>query len=273
MNEAAARRRGRPRLAPPTKEAGVEAVNRALELLAAFAADGRPRTLADLSRQTGFYPSTVLRLAASLANAGYLVRDQAGVFRLGPMPLLLGSRYQTGFALADVVRPALRTLARELGDTAAFHIREGTHRVCLLREHGNGVLRHQVEEGTTLPLDRGAGSHILIAYDGEPTDRGEFAEIRQQGFALSLGERDPELAAIAAPVFAAPGRLAGALTISGPRHRFAPPGVDRYIRSLLDKAEELTLQLGGTSPLARSGPGEAGTEAATAPVEGGEQPR
>ena len=248
MDEAAAPRRGRPRTTAPAKEVGVEAVNRALDLLAAFAGDGRPRTLSELSRQTGLYPSTVLRLAASLTNSGYLVRDRTGAFRLGPMPLLLGSRYQAGFALTEVVRPALRELARELGETAAFHVREGTRRVCLLREHGNGVLRHQVEEGTALPLDRGAGSHVLSAYDLDRADKHNFTEIRRRGFAVSLGERDPELAAIAAPVFSAPGRLAGALTISGSRHHFAKPEVDRYVRNVLSKAQELTLQLGGSPP-------------------------
>jgi DNA-binding IclR family transcriptional regulator len=45
----------------------------------------------------------------------------------------------------------------------------------------------------------------------------------------SLGERDPELAAVAAPVFDARGKLLGALSLSGTSTRYSSP---EYLQSM-----------------------------------------
>ena len=60
----------------------VEAVERALTILNAFAADKPELTLAELAVATGFYKSTILRLAGSLERFGYLIRRADGTFRL-----------------------------------------------------------------------------------------------------------------------------------------------------------------------------------------------
>jgi hypothetical protein len=111
----------------------VEAVERALAVLNAFRAD-RPRmTLGELAAATGFYKSTILRLAASLERCGYLVREDNGGFRLGPTLWRLGSIYRAGFNLGAAIRPELRRLVETTGETASFYIREGRSRVCLFR--------------------------------------------------------------------------------------------------------------------------------------------
>lgn len=72
---------------------GVAAVDRALTILSAF--DGEPNalTLAALSRRTGFYKSTLLRLIASLQAHGYVLQLPDGRYHLGPTPFRLGAVY------------------------------------------------------------------------------------------------------------------------------------------------------------------------------------
>ena len=234
-------------------EARVEAVERALSLLEAF--DGPPRlTLSELAARSGLYPSTVLRLAASLARFGYLHRDADGASRLGPAPVRLGLRYQGAFNLAEQVRPALAALSARSGETAGFYVREGEHRICLFRHHPDRAIRHHVEEGARLPLDRGAGGRVLAAFTGGNAAADEALRIR--GFCISLGERDPETAAVAAPVFGshgvAAGGFAGALGVVGARHRFDPPNRDRLAALVVEAARELSRMLGGAP--ARGGP-------------------
>jgi DNA-binding IclR family transcriptional regulator len=99
-----------------------------------------------------------------------------------------------------------------------------------------------LEEGAALPLDRGAGGHVLRAFtDGS----GEHAaEIRAQRFYFSDGERDPEAAAVAVPVFGVNGTFVGALSAVGPRHRIAD-GRHLEIRDLLmEYAAKLGAELG-----------------------------
>jgi len=63
---------------------GVAAVERALTIVGAVAERTEPITLADLSRATGFYKSTLLRLIASLEKAALVVRRADGRYSLGP---------------------------------------------------------------------------------------------------------------------------------------------------------------------------------------------
>src|SRR4051812_19934699 len=51
----------------------VEAVERALAVLDAFHADRAAMTLSEIASATGFYKSTILRLAGSLERLGYLI--------------------------------------------------------------------------------------------------------------------------------------------------------------------------------------------------------
>ena len=57
---------------------GVIAVTRALCIMEAFRIGERHLTLAELSRRTGLHNTTVLRLARTLALAGYMVQSQEG---------------------------------------------------------------------------------------------------------------------------------------------------------------------------------------------------
>ncbi|WP_416360183.1 IclR family transcriptional regulator domain-containing protein [Burkholderia gladioli] len=74
----------------------------------------------------------------------------------------------------------------------------------------------------------------------------KLAEVREQLWAVSRGERDPETASVSAPVFGPSGELVGALTMSGPKGRFdLPPILAEAVRALLAGAKRATVALGG----------------------------
>ena len=196
----------------------VEAVERALTVLNAFHAAKPAMTLGEIATATGLYKSTILRLAGSLERLGYLVRGDNGVFRLGPALWRLGSIYRAQFDLGDAIRPELRRLVEATGETASFYIRQRQSRVCLFRHNSPHPARHHLDEGAELPLTAGASAHVLVAFaDG----KGAKADaVKTRGYAISLGERDPQVAAVAVPVFDLAGELRGALAISGLIGRF-----------------------------------------------------
>lgn len=199
-------------------EQRVEAVERALSLLECFREDRRTLSLAELADATGMYKSTILRLAASLERFGYLVRREDGVFRLGPAAQRLGAVYRLGFDLERLIRPELLRLVQATGETASFYVRDGEARVCLYRENSPKAARHHLDEGTLLTLASGASGHVLRAFGSHP--EAAEAAVRGAGYALSLGERDPDLAAIAMPVVDRKGTVHGALSVSGIITRF-----------------------------------------------------
>src|SRR5262249_56213088 len=99
----------------------VEAVERALTILDAFAADKPELTLAELAAATGFYKSTILRLFGSLERLGHLIREPTGAFRLGPSLWRLGSIHRHGLNLVGAISPALRRLAHTTPPTTSPH--------------------------------------------------------------------------------------------------------------------------------------------------------
>lgn len=220
---------------------GVAAVDRAFAILEAVAGQDEPSTLAGIARATGFYKSTILRLAASLEAAGYLARLRDGRYALGGSALRLGLAYERQNPLRQHVVPVLKALVDQGTESASFHIRHGAGaRLCLFRVNSHHSTLDRVEAGAILPLDRGAAGRVLIAHDVEGGEGVPGAAAT----ALSRGERDPSCAGLAAPVFG-PAGLVGAVSLSGPGERFTDEAVARMEGLLLEATGRITRELGG----------------------------
>lgn len=249
-----------------SEEGGVAAVDRALSILDAMTDE--KITLAELSKRTDLYKSTVLRLVKSLERFGYLLRDEDGCYRLGSKALYLGSLYQRHFNTSELVPPVLRKLVTDLHEGASFYIADGENRVVLHRVEAARSVRDSVHEGDRFPLGNGASGHVLRAFSGVRGER--FDRIRDAMFAASFGERDPETAAFAAPVFGPGNRLVGAINVSGPRYRIEALGETKIVPALFKHAQALTTTLGGNvaDPAFRGwhpGRGKAKAKASTGP--------
>jgi len=179
----------------PAIGTGVAAVNRCLCILEAFTESESELTLSELAHRTGFYKSTLLRLASSLEKFSYIRRADSGAYRLGSEVLRLGLLYQRHFPTFEIVPAALQAIASEVREGASFYVCEGDERVCLHRVDSARTVRDSVHEGSRLPLSVGAASHVLLAFQGAKGKR--YDDIRQLFFAESYGERDPETAAVA----------------------------------------------------------------------------
>lgn len=220
---------------------GVDAVDRALAILGCFGPGRTVLTLSEIAATTGFYKSTILRLAVSLQAAGYVVRAEDGRFRLGPSAWRIGAAYRSSFTLSDVMRPEVKRLADLTNETASYYVREGHSRICLFRSEPVRSIRHSIIEGDRMPLDKGASGKVLSAFadDGFP----QAEEIRACGYAVSLGERDPEVAAVAVPVMGAHNQLLGALSLSGLITRFTKEPIAEFVVALREAQSRLETKL------------------------------
>lgn len=221
----------------PREEQGVAAVERALSILSAWRAGEAALPLAELATRTGLYKSTILRLLASLERFRCVQRRPDGQWALGPMLFRWGMLYQRGLNLDAIIPPMLHDLTGRTGESATFWVREGDRRLCLFRSDSPRPVRDHLHPGELLPLDRGAGGRVLLAF---AAGSGTAAE----RVMVTLGERDPEMAAVAAPVFGSGGALAGALALSGPRLRMEPL-LERLKPVVAEAASILTRRLGG----------------------------
>lgn len=219
---------------------GAAAVDRALTLLSAFRSEDKELGLPELAERTGLYKSTVLRLLASLLHAQLMQKMPNGRYRLGPEVARLFGIYSNSFSLEGMVLPALRDLVAKTGESAAFHVRQGEQRVCLYRVDSPQPIRDHIREGDLLPLERGAGGQVLMAFSG--AQGALYDQIRRDGVVLLVGDRVPDLAGISAPVLGASGELVGAVTLTMPAHRFATA----YGQDVRQAARQITIRLGGT---------------------------
>lgn len=225
-----------------TEQKGVEAVERALSILNCFSDGEHSLGLAEIARRTGFYKSTILRLAVSLERFGYLVRQEDGLFRLGPALWHLGAHYRQNFDLAGLIRPELQKLSEATEETASYYVREGNQRICLFRSEPTRSIRHAIIEGLPMSLDHGASSKVLKAWTERETD--DWVRVRSVGYAISRGERDPEVGAYAVPLLTSKGTLMGALAVSGPLTRLTRDREKAILDALIKSQEALGNQLG-----------------------------
>jgi len=231
----------------------VTAVARSLAILDAFEASESALTLGELARRTRLHKTTVLRIARTMAASRYLVQLGDGSWRLGPAAGWLGARYQMTFDRTASIEPVLRDLSLQTGESTTFYVREGDMRTCLVRVEGPQTIRHHVRMGELLPLHLGAPGRVLLAFSAEP---GELYErIRRLGHHFTAGERDPQVASIACPVFGINHVLVGCIAVSGPITRFTAAARRRHLRALQKAAASLSFELSSisTGAIAKAG--------------------
>jgi DNA-binding IclR family transcriptional regulator len=102
-------------------------------------------------------------------------------------------------------------------------VRSGDRRVCIAVHERPSGLRDTVPLGAVLPLDRGSGGKVLLAWADDATgfsvDARALATVRRRGWAESIGERDAGVASVSAPVRTRSGLVAAAVSVSGPIDR------------------------------------------------------
>ena len=218
---------------------GVASVDKALTILRLFNPLKPELTLAQISLETGLYKSTSLRMLASLENAGLVTKRMDGKYILGPSVAALHGAYQANASLENIAMPILKMLVDSTQESAAFYVRQGDKRLCLLRVDSNQALRDHIKTGDLLPLDKGAGGKVLMAFEG--TSGKVFSKIREEMVLAISGDRVKEIAGVSSPVFNAQG-LIGVITLTMPAYRM----LDKQKRIVKDSAKRLTELLGGT---------------------------
>ncbi len=224
---------------------GVASADRALTVLSAFRKGDRSLSLAELAERTRLVKSTIMRLAISLEEHGYLAREDDGSYRLDAEVLRLGTIYTQSFRMEAHVVPVLEELVARTGETSAFYVRRGEQRLCLFRVDSPHLLRMHVRVGDALPLDSSAIAQVLRAFAPRPLP----AYVATLDLPIvTMGATDPHTGAMAVPVFGPGDGLAGALALSAPVIRWTPEALAAARPILTEAAGALTRRIGGERP-------------------------
>jgi DNA-binding IclR family transcriptional regulator len=231
------------------RQSGIGVVDKAVAILTATAAS--PRTLAELVEATALPRATAHRLAVALEVHRLLARDGEGRF-------VLGARVgEFAAALPDplitVGQAVLAWVRDECGESAQLYRRDGNERVCVAAAERASGLRTTVPVGSRLPLTAGSGAQVLCAWSDPVSLQDVFAaseftarvlgEVRRRGWAQSVGQREPGVASVSAPVRSADGELLAAISISGPIERLGRAPGQRFAPVLITGARRITAAL------------------------------
>ncbi len=197
-------------------DSGVQVLDRSIAVVAAVVERGA-LTLAQLVAITGLARPTTHRLAVALEVQGLLRRDDDGRFRPGGRLVGWGAAATRAWPIAELAQPVLDRLRDDSGESAQLFVRDGDRRRCIASADRTSGLRDTVPLGIALPLEKGSGGTVLLAFAGAAGAR--FDRVRAAGWADSRAERESGVGSVSAPVFAPSGAVAAAISVSGPLDR------------------------------------------------------
>jgi len=245
----------------------INSVDKAITILNCFSLTKPVAGVGEISKITGFNPSTVSRLLSTLESRGVVEKvDGYGKYQLGYRSYLWGIISQKRNHLASMAKPIMEGLSDEFGEEVSLYILSDRHRVCLERVPSKHQIARVGAVGEIYPLHAGASGRVLLAYmldekrkaiinSGlerftsetitDPTQlEAELSQLRRRGYAVSKAEREPGAFSVVAPVRNADGRVVASLCIAGPLFRLSEEQTEIYTKAVLQAAEQISKRLG-----------------------------
>jgi DNA-binding IclR family transcriptional regulator len=245
----------------------VRSVQRALDILSLLTEDRPVITIREVVEATGLAKTTVIRLLSTLEGSGLLWATASG-YMAGPGLWRWAHLARHGWELPPETQRMMRELAARQRETVNLYVARDIYRVCIAQQESPQPLRHVVHVGDELPLWAGATSKVLLrdAPDSlldriarsSPYGPRHINRLREwideasaNGYAVSHGEREDGLSAVAAPILGRSGSVVAALGLSGPSLRFTDSRVGEFAADLQRIARQLS-ERGFDHPLGTS---------------------
>jgi len=250
-----------------TDQQGVRSVQRALDILTLLTAERPIVTIREFVEATGLAKTTVIRLVSTLEQAGLLWATTGG-YMAGPGLWRWAHLARSSWELPPETKRMMRDLAAKDRETVNVYVARDIVRVCIAQQESPQPLRHVVHVGDELPMWAGASAKVLLR-NAPPALLGRIARLSPwgeghagrmqewidqaavQGFAVSHGEREEGLSAVAVPLEGRSGSVVAALTLSGPTVRFTGDRVAEFTAALLAAATQMN-ERGFDHPLGAS---------------------
>lgn len=204
------------------------------------------KTLAALSEDTGLPRATTHRIATALEVHHVLDRTASGEWTIGPALMRFSAR--TSPRLLSAAGPIMRDLVKTTGESVQLYELSGNTRTCIAAEEPSAGLTYTVPVGSQLSLTAGSAARVFAAFgliDASTFPSEIITEVRENGVAESISEREIGLASVSAPIFDGDGAVLAVLSISGPVERLSPSPRAKWGKQLLAAATALNEELNG----------------------------
>lgn len=223
------------------------ALDRVLDILLLFAGHGQVVTRTEIEQRFGLSRSSVYRYLYTLRRRGLIVGlARSGEYVLSPgFARLVTLTEEHGRDMGAIVRPILRELAGMTGETALVNHRVGDRVLCVAFQEGPRAVRVGAAPALDTPLYVGSSAKVHLAYladydirrvldhcatlapeqwsgDVARLER-ELGEIRERGYATSMGELESGVFSTSVPVFCRDGSLLATVSVAAVSERAQHP--------------------------------------------------
>ena len=245
---------------------GTQSVIRAVRILKAVSRAKEEVSLVELCSELGLSKPTVHRILSALISEELVVQDAASrSFRIGPEAIALGAHSVYRPDLRSLARPFLESLAAEAGETATLEVPIRDEMLILDEVEGRHIIGARTEVGARWPTHATSTGKAVLA--GLPPDelesrlenprarltpntitdtndlRKALNGIRKKGYAVAVGELQPDFSAVGAAVRDSTGAVVASLSIGGPSERLPRKRLRELGILVREAADELSRSL------------------------------
>lgn len=252
---------------PKARSARSQTLERGLDIIeTVMSADGQ--TLRDIAAARGLSYSTVHRIASVLAARGYLRMDASNRVSLGARLLEAGFTAYQRLDIVQIARPFLEHLAAETSDTIHLARLEGSNVIYLDKIPGMRPMEIRSSIGSVrTAITTGVGKAMLLNRSGQELREmfeaakhkmardiavedwlAEMQDFAGRACALDLGDAQPEIRCIAAPIFDAWGKIVAAVSVTSSESYLPPERMKRLAPEVKKTAYDISRALGHRLP-------------------------
>lgn len=246
--------------------------SKALSLLGLFSRDTPKIGLSAMARRSGFNKATTHRLLTELAEFGFVEQlNSSREYRLGPAFLRLAALREAAVPLREIASSVLHDLSTATGETTHMSLLEGHTLTTLTYAYSDAHGTQVRMEGATALMLHATSSGLAVLAFSPPTFvdqqlqaplsartaetitdpakiRDQLPEIRQRGYAVSVGGFELDVHSHAVPLFDANSRCIGAIAVAAPTTRMDDALKSTIQSALFHHTNRLTRLLGGFPP-------------------------
>jgi IclR family acetate operon transcriptional repressor len=243
---------------------GVRAVERAVAILQAFAANKPSMSVIELQEKVALSRPTLYRLLETLAAHGFVrAHGTPQRFSLDYAVGRLAQNWLSGLDPVTAARPILERLHERTLETVSLALLRGHQHLYVLELISPHVMSMSRGIGPMDHLTRGASGKAILAFMSDvevdavlrtaPRDidqkalLADLAAIRRDKFWVARSEIFSGAVGIAAPYFDHKNHVVGSIIVFGPEVRFSEERIASTTRLVAESAAELSQALGHTS--------------------------
>jgi IclR family acetate operon transcriptional repressor len=246
---------------------GAQSAYRVLDILTEVSLHPRGSTSGEIARAVDLTAPTAHRLLRVLCDRGFAVQNESGKYVPGPQLRVLAGDGVDHATLNDIAQPLLARLRDNASETVFLSVREGLQLTYLLVLASSHSVQMYGERGQQLPLHATSQGKVILAF--LPPGVGEriidqlelprytpstitsslelheaMYEIRREGYALNLEEREVGVRSVAAPVLDPAGNVVASVCVGGPIFRVSEDDLRGRLADLVTAtAEEISAEL------------------------------